>query len=839
MQDLPATYKFGLVSSTGNAGDVHLVRNLAIGTVNPLTGLTLVKAEDNASPLFRPGGYAEGDKIPYTIVVSNFGEEAVNDLVVSDPLIDDLVCPSTRLAAQERPGASITCTGTHTLTASEATNPSGTFVNAASAAGTSDLGGGPVTSDVSTATVRVVAPVPALAVVKRASVADVNRSGVTDAGDVVSYSFEVTNTGNVTLAPVTVSDGMLGLVDAACAGVLAPDESVVCAATGSRTVTEADLGAPLVNTVTATGVPPEGSGLAPVEALGVVSSEVADATTGLVLVKSAVVDGPDQIGDVGEVVRYEFDVTNTGTISLAPVVVDDPGLGLVRLRCAEVLAPGASARCAGGRAHTVTEGDLVAGRVTNTATATGVSTRADVPDPEPVTSTAVVETRAPVPALAVVKRASVADVNRSGVTDAGDVVSYSFEVTNTGNVTLAPVTVSDGMLGLVDAACAGVLAPDESVVCAATGSRTVTEADLGAPLVNTVTATGVPPEGSGLAPVEALGVVSSEVADATTGLVLVKSAVVDGPDQIGDVGEVVRYEFDVTNTGTISLAPVVVDDPGLGLVRLRCAEVLAPGASARCAGGRAHTVTEGDLVAGRVTNTATATGVSTRADVPDPEPVTSTAVVETRGPVTGLTVVKRAALSGGNGLGVATVGNRVSYSFEVTNTGNVTLAPVTVSDGMLGLVDAACAGVLAPGESVVCTATGTHTVSEEDARASRVRNTVTATGVPPAGAGDPVTSADTVETPVHLPPLPAPLPPRTTSPTAAQATSLATASLVVSRATPSGRGASVHTGGQGSEPAGSVLAPLALLAVGMMVACPSAVVARRRHDARRGPGLSC
>ena len=45
--------------------------------------------------------------------------------------------------------------------------------------------------------------------------------------------------------------------------------------------------------------------------------------------------------------------------------------------------------------------------------------------------------------FAVKSISEIVDTNDNGVTDAGDVIRYAFSVSNLGNVTLAPVTLTD------------------------------------------------------------------------------------------------------------------------------------------------------------------------------------------------------------------------------------------------------------------------------------------------------------------------------------------------------------------------------------------------------------
>ncbi|MEZ5191692.1 MAG: hypothetical protein R2734_03685 [Nocardioides sp.] len=74
-------------------------------------------------------------------------------------------------------------------------------------------------------------------------------------------------------------------------------------------------------------------------------------------------------------------------------------------------------------------------------------------------------------------------------------------------------------------------------------------------------------------------------------------------------------------------------------------------------------------------------------------------------------------------------GDTIDYTFVVTNTGNVTLDPVTVDDPKVGPV--ACpSGPLAPGDSVTC-GPATYTLTQADVDAGHVANTATATAPTP------------------------------------------------------------------------------------------------------------
>src|SRR5699024_5882018 len=81
---------------------------------------------------------------------------------------------------------------------------------------------------------------------------------VEKAGDTITYTLTVTNTGNVTLDNVIVHDEMLGGELTVTPSVLAPGEQGVV--TGTYTVTQADIDnqSEIINIATATGTPPGG-----------------------------------------------------------------------------------------------------------------------------------------------------------------------------------------------------------------------------------------------------------------------------------------------------------------------------------------------------------------------------------------------------------------------------------------------------------------------------------------------------------------------------------------------------------------------------------------------------
>lgn len=182
---------------------------------------------------------------------------------------------------------------------------------------------------------------------------------------------------------------------------------------------------------------------------------------------------------------------NTGEVALTAVAVNDPKIGVVA--CPQsTLAVGASQTCAAAAVYVITQADVDAGFVNNTATASGTT-----PDEQTVTSdpsSTSTPTTAPDPTITLVKSA---DPSEEGSYLAGEVITYSFVVTNTGNVPLNNVTIVEGAFSgtgdLSNIVCpTSTLAAGAQFVCTATYSLTQDDVDAGE-LTNTATAEGTPP----------------------------------------------------------------------------------------------------------------------------------------------------------------------------------------------------------------------------------------------------------------------------------------------------------------------------------------------------------
>ncbi|WP_151769716.1 DUF7507 domain-containing protein [Streptomyces abyssomicinicus] len=653
-----------------------------------------------------------GQNVTYSFVVENTGTATLDNLEIDDPRLTGhgrlgpVSCPTTVLA----PGERTTCTANYHV--SQADIDAGGFDNTATA--TADGAGRRVTDESSA---RVDADrTPGLSLVKTADLADDRWA----AGRQVTYRYQVTNTGNTTLSKVaaadTAFDGHGAEPEATCPDTtLLPGDSTTCTAT--YTLVQADIDQGLVtNTATATGASPGG--------VAVTSNESDAAVTGtpdrrLTLTKRA---EPATVTGPGQEVTYRFTVNNTGGTTLTGLrIVENEFTGTGGPLGADcpvtTLAPGATTTCTA--AYRVTREDLDRPEITNIATAV-----ADAGATEIVSEPAEAQVRTGATARLTLKKSA----SPARVTHAGQVIEYTYLITNAGDVTVREPGIDDDRLQAPGPDCGYLrIRPGETVTCV--GAYTVTAQDVAAGrIVNRATAYGARADDARTVTSDTA---TAEVKVARPRLELTKTA---EPAEVTRAGEEIFYRFTVTNRGGTVLDEIAVQETrftgSAGPLRTDCPTgALAPGDRAVC---NAHyTVTEADIAAGRVDNAATATAL-----VPGGPAVTSpqaTAQVKTGGtpPRSSLSVTKKAQVKDTDHDGRTDPGDVIVWHFTVSNTGTTPLTAMTVNDPRAGKVTCRT-GVLAPGASTTCVS-APHRITRKDAKAGSITNTATATAKDPAG----------------------------------------------------------------------------------------------------------
>jgi uncharacterized repeat protein (TIGR01451 family) len=443
-------------------------------------------------------------------------------------------------------------------------------------------------------------------------------------GAPVTYSFLVTNTGNVDLTAVSVAETAFSgtgtaPVPSCPQTTLAAGASMTC--TAPYTITQADVDASQVtNTALATGTPPDGD---PVTSTSdaIISGDPAPQ---LALVKTADASGVQSPSRVGDQIAYTIVVTNTGNVSLTQVAVTDTLLG-ADIEYAWPGTPGAleaSQSVTVTGTHLVTQADIEAGSVTNTATATSRA-----PDNTEVTA-GPQSTTTPldqVPGLTLDKAATPAFGSPPAP---GELITFTFTMTNDGNLGLQNVVITDRLAGLSSITytwpgAAGVLPPGAAAT--ATATYPITQADIDAGVVlNSAVANGTTANGADVPSNEPDTTTPIEQASALT---LVKTADASGITEPAEAGQPIVYTFTVTNTGNTALTSVSITDQLAGLPPLTYTwpaadGVLAPGQGATATSS--YPVTAADIAKEEVVNTATATGQPPTGDPVQTDPQTTT-----------------------------------------------------------------------------------------------------------------------------------------------------------------------------------------------------------------------
>ena len=485
---------------------------------------------------------------------------------------------------------------------------------------------------------------------------------------------------------------------------------------------------------------------------------------------------------VGERINYTVTITNTGNVDLTDIVVKD-----------DKWAAGEEITVTiGGSTYTYTvsqdgnvtleetlpvEGvaeitysyvtqDNDQGELTNTVTVDPKQT-----DPQTDTETTTV-TEADNPAISITKTASVKglELKEGDTVDVGDTITYTLKVENTGNTSFDTVTVTDTMwtsgkvtqitqkIGdteyLTNLPENGIWTivprvtddptfdPGETWTC--TYTYTVQDGDTTIKNTATVSTTDGGPDGSDTITIPVTGY------DLSIDKVL--TSVNGDPYQEGSKvrpGDVLTYTINVTNNNEETVTSFTVKD---SLWKENQVETITIGAATADVTGGSYlfqgTLYQGDTWTctydytvpedvASVSNTAVI-------DLPGDNDPDDTVTVEVEPDAPGLKVEKSLSQVNGSDYtgGKVSVGDKLTYTIQVTNTGNTTLSRVTVEDSLWNYEDA----IQVDGQLAYVADGGTYTIKHDIASGDTVTITYTYT-VLRSDAGDTLTNTATVTTP--------------------------------------------------------------------------------------------
>ena len=404
-----------------------LILTLAMLTIaraqGPPASITIVKEADQM--------IVRGSSATFTIAVTNTGDVTLTNVTVSDAEAPD--CDRTFAELQAGDHQSYVCA---------VTGVTDDFVNTATVTGTPPAGADVMYSD--TASVDVIDP--GIQIAKTPDLQTVVR------GSAAAFTIAVTNTGDVTLTNVTVSDAEAPDCDRTFAELQAGGyQSYMCAVTG--------VADDFVNTATVTGTPSVGA-------------DVMDSDTASVDVLHPdiqIVKTPDlQWVARGSAVSFNVAITNTGEVTLTSVAVVDS----VTSNCDNGFSELRVGEC---RRYTC-EIPAVVDEFTSTITATGVS---------PVSEVVMDSDTATVLVLPVIEITKTPDEQ---TVPSGSMVNFGIAVTNTSDAVLTNVTVSDEESPDCDRTFAQLLAGEHR-------SYTCAVADVTDGFINSAIVTGTAPIG--------------------------------------------------------------------------------------------------------------------------------------------------------------------------------------------------------------------------------------------------------------------------------------------------------------------------------------------------------
>ncbi|WP_025744046.1 HYR-like domain-containing protein, partial [Aquimarina pacifica] len=616
-------------------------------------------------------------------------------------------------------------------------------------------------------------------------------------GDVVTFTIMVEHLGVNPVSNLVINDILpteLSFSDATASfgSWIAPNWTIgdmysgeVHTLTLEAIVNEVSTGSIVTNTISNTQDQVEANALTddPTEDITIVNNELE-----LTKTDRAPTDG--SYDTVGEIITYDFVVTNTGDQVIPNVTISDPNIDSGSLIPASVTNLGVGDSASFTATHTITQDDIEADQVVNSATALGTLSNGFIisdisDDPDDLTSM----TSDPTVTLIDQKGALVLEKialpapdglydNMVGGSPAVEQITYEFTVINTGNVSLDNITISDSNIdmGSLSPSSVANLPAGESTVF--TAAHTIVSLDFtNGNVTNSATA-------SGTESVE--GTMVSDISDDPTTVAPDDSTVVGIPQfgqlevtKVDDeptngpyntVGQVITYTIFVTNIGNVPITDVNVVDPNADTVTLISTTgtddgvddvvdllepmSISPSAPAQTATFEAtHTITQEDLDAGEVVNTATVGGqdpssgsITDLSD--DPDDITSSIddpTIVPLGTTVGLSVTKEA-----DDTNNVLEGQTVTYTYVVTNTGNVTFDDVSISDihsgngTLVGPELQTTTGTdtdnsdnevdeLGPGD--IATWTATYLITSTDvSNQSDITNIVTATATPRTGS---------------------------------------------------------------------------------------------------------
>ncbi len=188
--------------------------------------------------------------------------------------------------------------------------------------------------------------------------------------------------------------------------------------------------------------------------------------------------------------------------------------------------------------------------------------------------------------------------------------------------------------------------------------------------------------------------------------------------------DALQYQFTVTNTGDTSLNSVRITDNSFGMTITCPTTILTPSTSMTCTANSLHTVTLAEANAGSVTLLSTAlsayAGKSYTKSATLVTPVSQNPDIQL--------VKSLASYDDHDSSSSITAADGLWYQFAITNSGNVSLTNISVTDITFTIPVTCPVTSLSPTVSTICTADTAHIITGAESSAGQVSNTATGSG---------------------------------------------------------------------------------------------------------------
>jgi gliding motility-associated-like protein/uncharacterized repeat protein (TIGR01451 family) len=503
-------------------------------------------------------------------------------------------------------------------------------------------------------------------------------TSVTVAGQNITYSYLLKNTGNKTITGIALTDDKVNAQPVCIATTLLPGATTTCSAVYTVNQADIDAGGNITNNVTATSkeAPTASDKLdIPISGSAGMTVDKTSATTAVTV--------------AGQKITYNYLLTNNGSKTITGIILTDNKVDAQPVCVANTLKPGATTTCSA--VYTVKQADMDAGgNITNNVTATSK---------EAPNATDKLDIAISGSAGMTVDKTSAT----TSVTVAGQNISYSYLLKNTGNKTITGIALTDDKVNAQPVCIATTLLPGATTTCSAVYTVKQADIDAGGNITNNVTAKSkeAPPASDKLdIPISGSAGMTVDKTSATTSVTV--------------AGQKITYNYLLTNHGSKTITGIKLTDNKVDAQPVCLANTLEPGATTTCSA--VYTVKQADINWGIIENTVLVQGKITGGTLITVKDLLIIDVLQTPS----IELQKTTDWIGSNP-GISDV---INYSILITNTGNVPIANIIVEDPLTSLSTKILE--LQPGQSQSINTAYTITIS--DIKNKKVTNTAYASG---------------------------------------------------------------------------------------------------------------